>query len=167
MVIWLIGLSGAGKTTLAKNLYINIKKSKSNVVLLDGDNVRDTFGNDLGYSLEDRRLNADRISKMCKFLDDQGIHVICAILSLFPESRDWNRNNIDNYYEVYIEASMDDLINRDSKGLYKKAISGQIDNVAGIDLEFHPPKNADLVIKNNSNKENLLCYTKELINLFK
>ena len=86
MVMGIIGLSGAGKTTLATAIAKKVRQSKKNVVLLDGDVIRDTFGNDLGYTFEDRKQNAERISQLCKFLDDQGINVVCAILSLFPES---------------------------------------------------------------------------------
>ena len=101
MVVWIIGLSGAGKTTLAEKVVEKISSCKTNVVLIDGDMIRDVFGNDLGHTLEDRRQNADRICRLCRFLDNQGIHVVCAILSLFPESRLWNRENIKNYYENY------------------------------------------------------------------
>ena len=81
MVIWIIGLSGAGKTTLANTIIKKISKHKSNVVLLDGDIIRDVFGNDLSHSIDDRLINAQRINRLCKMLDDQNIHVVCSILS--------------------------------------------------------------------------------------
>lgn len=149
MVIWIIGLSGAGKTTLAKETLKLVKKKISNVVLIDGDMIRDTFSNDLGYSLDDRRKNAERISRICKYLDDQNIHVICAILSLFPESREWNRKFINNYYEVFIDASIAQLKKRDYKGLYKRFENGEIKNIAGMDIEFKKPDSPDIIIKNN------------------
>ena len=96
MVVWIIGLSGAGKSTLASEVVAKLNNNSSNNILIDGDEVRDIFGNDLGYSIEDRLLNANRICQLGKFLDSQGMNVICAILSIFPETREWNRKNIKN-----------------------------------------------------------------------
>ncbi len=158
MVIWLIGLSGAGKTTLAKEIVFSAKRDVSNIVLIDGDIIRGVFGGDLGHSLEDRKKNADRICRLCKFMDDQHIHVVCAILSLFPESREWNRKNISDYFEVFIDAPFESLVERDYKGLYRKALNKEIENVAGVDLEFPPPARPDLVIQNDEGKEKLLSF---------
>lgn len=165
MVVWIIGLSGAGKTTLAREVVAKIRSSKTNVVLIDGDMIREVFGNDLGHTLEDRRQNADRICELCRFLDNQGIHVVCAILSLFPESRLWNRENIKNYYEVYIESPIDQLQKRDYKGLYRKFSEGKINNVAGMDIKFISPSNPDLIIKNNGSIDNLLTHANFLSHL--
>ena len=165
MVVWIIGLSGAGKTTLAKEVVAKIRNTKHNIVLIDGDMIRDVFGNDIGHTLDDRRQNADRICRLCKFFDEQGIHVVCAILSLFPDSRLWNRDNIKNYYEVYIETPIEQLQKRDYKGLYRKFSKGEINNVAGMDIEFIPPDNPDLTIKNNGLLGNLLDHANFLSNL--
>ena len=167
MVVWIIGLSGAGKTTLAKKVVGELRSSNTGVALIDGDMIRDTFGNDLGHTIDDRRQNADRISRLCKFLDAQKIHVVCAILSLFPESRAWNRQNINNYYEVYIESDMDQLQQRDYKGLYKKFNQGKIKNIAGLDIEFIPPDNPDLIIKNNQSLDNFLKHSKQISKIIK
>lgn len=156
MVVWIIGLSGAGKTTLANEVITHVRKMQNNVILIDGDMIREIFGNDLGYTLEDRRINADRICKLGKFLDEQGINVVCAILSLFVESRTWNRKNLENYFEVYIDAPVKQLINRDSKGIYKKYQEGEITNVAGMDIDFPIPDHADMVIRNNKSLTLLL-----------
>lgn len=162
MVVWIIGLSGAGKTTLANEIIAQVRKVQNNVVLLDGDMVREVFANDLGHTLKDRRANADRICKIGKFLDDQGIHVVCAILSLFPESRSWNRKNLQSYYEVFIDAPMQDLIRRDYKGLYLKFNKGEICDVAGMDIEFPPPDKADLIIQNENKLDYLLSFAKSI-----
>lgn len=164
MVLWLIGLSGAGKTTLAKELVSLARKDVSNIVLIDGDIIRELFSNDLGHSLEDRKKNADRLCHLCKFMDDQQIHVVCAILSLFPESREWNRKNIRNYFEVFIDAPFEHLVERDYKGLYYKALNKKIKDVAGVDIEFAQPTNSDLIIKNDEGKEKLLSFAPMLAN---
>lgn len=151
-VYWLTGLSGAGKTTIAKELYCKLKAKKPNVIMLDGDTLRETFGNDLGYSKEDRFKSAMRNAKLCKFLSDQGIHVVCATISMFHDCRNWNRESIQNYKEIYIKVSLEDLKKRNQKGLY--SVDGNNKNVVGIDIEFEEPKNPDLIVFND-NDDNL------------
>lgn len=158
MVVWIIGLSGAGKTTLANEVIAHVRRVQRNVVLIDGDVVREVFGNDLGHTMEDRRTNARRICQLGKLLDDQGINVVCAILSLFPETRSWNRKYLKNYYEVFIDTPMQDLVQRDSKGIYRRFNSGEISDVAGMDIEFPRPDNADLTINNINSREALLGF---------
>ena len=111
MVIWIIGLSGVGKTTLSQLVYEKLKPSTPNLVRLDGDVIRNVFGNDVDHSVEGRLKNAERLSHLTKLLSDQGIHVIAAVLSIFPEWRKWNRENIHDYAEVYLKASIDTLNN--------------------------------------------------------
>ena len=163
MVVWIIGLSGSGKSTVANEVVSRANKIHRNTILLDGDVVREMFGNDLGYSVEDRKKNALRICQLGKFLSEQGINVVTAILSLFPESRQWNRDNIENYYEVYIDCPMDDLIKRDSKGIYSKFKSGEITNVAGMDIKFEKPHSSDLVINNVYSKKALLGFAEKIL----
>ena len=148
MLLWLIGMSGSGKTVVGKRVYQGLKANNDNVVFLDGDVFRNIIGDNLGHTLEDRKKNADRICRMCKFLNDENIHVVCAILSIFPESQQWNRENLKDYYEVYLKVSLETLIKRDSKGLYGKALKGEIKNVVGVDIEFHPPLRPNLVVEN-------------------
>jgi len=149
MIIWLIGLSGVGKTAIGTELYKKLNLEYKNLVFLDGDLIRYVMGNDLGHSLEDRKKNADRICRLCKMLDEQNINVICSILSIFPESRDWNRKNYRSYYEIFIDVSMDKLKKRDNKNIYNRANSGELKNVAGVDIPFEKPKNPDFIIDNN------------------
>ncbi len=162
MVVWIIGLSGAGKTTLANEVIAHVRRAQRNVVLIDGDMVREVFGNDLGHTMEDRRTNARRICQLGKLLDDQGINVVCAILSLFPESRSWNREHLKSYYEVFIDTPLQDLVQRDSKGIYRRFNSGEIRDVAGMDIEFTRPDSADLTINNINSRESLLGYAKTI-----
>ncbi len=165
MVIWLIGLSGAGKTTLANKIVKDANKACVNTVLIDGDVIRDIFGNDLGFSMEDRLLNGQRICQLGKFLDGQGINVVCAVLSIFPENRSWNRQNIKSYYEVFIDTPLDTLVNRDTKGIYGKFNRGEISDVAGMDIKFPAPSDADLVIDNSGSEANLLNYSEQIVEL--
>lgn len=163
MVVWIMGLSGAGKTTLATEVYEQLRREVPNVVLVDGDMIREIFGNDLGYGMGDRRRNADRISQLCKLLDGQGIHVVCAILSLFPESRKWNRDNLENYFEVYVDTPLSDLKRRDTKGIYGRFARGEIRDVAGLDLQFPIPEDAEMVIRNTQSREALLGHAPVIV----
>lgn len=165
MVIWNIGLSRAGKTTISRLLYDELKPHLPNLVLLDGDTVRELFKNDVDHSIEGRRRNAERLSHLTKFLSDQGIHVIAAVLSIFPEWQKWNRDNIKDYHEVYIRASMDTLLRRDSHGLYQGAQSGSIKNVVGFDIPFPEPNNPDLIIDNNDNLEDFSVLLKPVLSM--
>ncbi|MDC1450337.1 adenylyl-sulfate kinase [Candidatus Thioglobus sp.] len=149
MVVWMIGLSRAGKTTLSKLLHKELKLKVDNLVLIDGDVIRDLFGNDVDHSIEGRRKNAERLSQLSKFLSDQNIHVIAAVLSIFPQWQDWNRLHIKDYREIYIKVPIDVLETRDVNQLYSQAKIGKIKNVVGVDIPFPEPKNSDLIIENN------------------
>lgn len=151
MVIWLIGLAGSGKTTIGAALYKRLKLDCNNLVFIDGDMIRAIMGDDLGYDIESRRRNAKRIRNLCKELEKQSVNVICAILSIFPEDRKWNRQNYNEYFEIYLNVDMDTLIRRDQKQLYSRAIAGSEKNVVGIDIPFPKPESPDLVIDNNAN----------------
>ena len=166
MVVWVIGLSGSGKTTLSKQIVGEMRARKRKVVLLDGDRVRELFGNDLGHSLADRRANADRVCRLCGFFDEQGIDVVCAILSLFADSRVWCRENLSVYYEVFIDAPLDQLMKRDVKGIYSRYQLGEISNVAGLDLHFPRPERPDLLITNYGSRQALLKHAKAIADRF-
>ncbi|MBT7296755.1 adenylyl-sulfate kinase [Candidatus Woesearchaeota archaeon] len=149
-LLWITGLSGAGKTTIGSEVYDILKSKYLNTVFIDGDIIRETLGNDLGHDIEDRKRNAVRISKMCEFLTSQNINVVCATLSLFKEIHDLNRKNIKQYYEIFIDVNIDELVKRDSKGLYAKAKKGEIKNVIGVDLPYDKPENPFMIIDNTT-----------------
>ncbi len=151
-VYWITGLSGAGKTTIGKVLYNEIKKQQSNVVLLDGDVLRETFGNDLGYSKEDRFLCAMRYGRICRMLSEQNITVICCTISMFDEVRDWNREYIENYVEVYLKVPIEILKQRDQKQLYSGIKNGTSMDVVGMDLELELPKKSEIIIENTGER---------------
>lgn len=152
MVIWIIGLSASGKTTLGRKIDEKLKRFEKNTVFLDGDMIRDVMGNDLGFSIEDRWKNAQRISKLCWHLEKQGLNVVCSILSIFHESQKWNRENFDDYNEIYLKVAMDVLLKREIKGIYKAAFAGEKKNVVGVDMTFPEPLNPDLIVNNNEER---------------
>lgn len=141
---WVTGLSGAGKTTIGNRLYYQMKQEKDNVVLLDGDILKQIAGKDLGYDREARIERGYRYSTLCKVLTDQGIHVIICTIAMYDEVRDWNRKNIENYVEVFLDVDMETLKKRNRKGLYSAN-----NNVAGINVEVEFPKSPDIVIVND------------------
>ena len=163
MVTWIIGLSGSGKTTLAEQVLLDLKKRGSTAVIVDGDVARELWGNDLGYDLESRRKNAQRICRLCQFLDNQGFDVVCAILSIFPDSREWCRQNLSSYYEVFIDVPVSHVMERDAKGIYSKYENGEIKDVAGLDLKFPIPESPDLVINNSGTRNMLLNYSPHIV----
>ena len=168
MVYWITGLSGAGKTTLGQLLYHSQKAEGENVVILDGDELREIINNK-DYSYEGRKQVATQYSRMCKMLSDQGIDVIICTISMFDEVRDWNRKNIENYCEIYIEVPIEELIRRDQKQLYSRALKKEVKNVMGIDADFEEPKNPDVIIRNDGKLEIEDVYNnlKEEINAYK
>ena len=151
-VYWITGLSGAGKTTIGKIFYGKLKEIYSNTVFLDGDTLREVFGNDLGYSDTDRRKCAMRYSRLCDLLQKQGIHVVCCTISMFDSVRQWNRENIANYHEIYVEVSDETLQKRDQKGLDSRYQSGDETELAGFQVGIETPKNPDLVLWNDGEK---------------
>lgn len=143
-VYWITGLSGAGKTTVGSLLFKRLRKEKDNVVLLDGDVVRKAFGNDLGYTREDRHEMAMRYSHICRMLSEQGIDVVCCTISMFDDVRAWNRENIAEYREIYLRVSREILAKRNQKDLYTSAQ----DELVGFGVSMDEPKFSDLVLDN-------------------
>lgn len=147
-VYWLTGLSGAGKTTIGRLWYEKLKTEGKTVVFLDGDELRQVFGDDLGFTEADRRKSAMRNARLCALLSGQGLTVVCCTISMFDSVRAWNRKNIPGYFEIYVKVSMKTLQQRDQKGLYSRG--GQ--NVAGIHFQVEEPKTPDLVLENDGQR---------------
>ncbi len=148
-VYWVTGLSGAGKTTIGKMLYEVLKEKEKNTVFLDGDVLRTAFGDDLGYSREDRQKCAMRYARLCALLASQGINVICCTISMYDSVRDWNRSNIHEYREIYVKVPMEVLHQRNQKGLYSAAGSTSDIDLVGVTYEMEEPKNPDLILVND------------------
>ena len=148
-VYWITGLSGAGKTTIGKMFYHQLKQAYPNTVFLDGDIMREGIGGDLGYTESERRKCAMRYSRLCDMLQSQELNVVCCTISMFDEVRRWNREHIENYKEIYIKVSIETLQKRDQKGLYSGNTDEKEKNVMGLHIAFEEPKDSDLVIENN------------------
>ncbi|SIT68346.1 adenylylsulfate kinase [Ectothiorhodosinus mongolicus] len=145
MIVWVIGLSGSGKSTVGRVVYEKWKLVDPATVLIDGDEIREIFKHDRGadaYTVEGRRVNADRISQLCAWLDRQQINAVCCILSIFGDGQDWNRKTYSKYLEVYLEAPEDELVER--RHLYREARQGRLTNVVGVDIPFTPPHAPDM-----------------------
>ncbi len=153
MVIWFIGLSGSGKSTISTKFIKVLKKNtKKHVIHLDGDNIRFLFNNS-DYSISGREKNAKILSNLSNFLNDDNVIVVASVLSIFPDWQKWNRDNIKDYFEIYIKVSFEKLLKREVKSLYKNALNGKIKNVVGVDIEF-PEPNSHLIIDNNDDDLN-------------
>lgn len=148
-VYWVTGLSGAGKTTIGKELHLKLSEMKSNIIFFDGDTLREVFGNDLGYTAEDRFRCAMRYARLCHLLAEQRMDVVICTISMFDEVRKWNRENNINYTEIYIKVSTGELIRRNQKNLYSGLERGDTKNVAGMDLQMQLPKCPDIVVEND------------------
>lgn len=146
-VIWMTGLSGAGKTTIALNLVEKLTARGVKIERLDGDVVRESLTRDLGFSKEDRDKNIERVSFVAKLLSRNGIGVICAFISPYQAARDQVRANTTNFIEVYINAPLEVVMERDVKGLYKQAIAGKIPNFTGISDPFEAPAAPEIEIR--------------------
>lgn len=145
--LWFTGLSGAGKSTLAELAAEELRRRGHRVEVLDGDEVRTHLSKGLGFSKEDRDTNIRRIGYVCKLLARNGVIVISAAISPYREIRDEVRQAHDRFVEVYVKCPLDVLVERDVKGLYKKAIKGEIANFTGVSDPYEEPLNPELVIE--------------------
>ena len=150
--IWLTGLSGSGKSTIAKALEVKLAGMGVNAFILDGDNVRHGLNKDLGFSVEDRTENIRRISEVAKLMNDAGLIVITAFISPFISDREQARSLIgnNNYLETFIDADINTCRERDPKGLYQKADAGEIKNFTGIDSPYEAPNTPDIDLKTDN-----------------
>ena len=152
--LWIIGPSAAGKTTVSKIIYGKLKKKIPNLIIVDGDKVRNLYEKNLGYDKISRSKNTLRYINLVEWLMSHDISSIVAVISPFEKDREICRKNIKNYYEVYLESSLDERIKRDKKKLYLPAIKGKKKFVIDVDIPFEKPINCDLLI-NTENKSPL------------
>lgn len=147
-VIWLTGLSGAGKTSIAHKLEESLMRQGVHSFVLDGDNIRHGLSSDLGFSDEDREENIRRIGEVARLFADAGLVVITAFISPFRKDRERARalSGRNDFFEVYLKCDLEICEKRDPKGLYRKARAGQIAHFTGVDSPYEEPLNPDLVL---------------------
>ncbi|CAB3290105.1 putative adenylyl-sulfate kinase [Methanocaldococcus lauensis] len=144
--IWLTGPSGSGKTTLARALKEKLKNKGYKVEILDGDEIRNTLYPNLGFSKEAREMHNRIVIHLAKLLSRNGIIAIVSLISPYKSIREFARKEINNFMEVYVYAPLDVRIKRDPKGLYAKALKGEISGLTGYDGVYEEPDNADVII---------------------
>ncbi|PIQ85767.1 MAG: adenylyl-sulfate kinase [Candidatus Omnitrophica bacterium CG11_big_fil_rev_8_21_14_0_20_45_26] len=145
VTIWFTGLSGSGKSTVALILVKKLKNAGRNVEILDGDVVRTNLSKGLGFSKEDRDTNIKRIGFVCHLLTRNGVMAISAAISPYREVRDYNRSLIGDFVEVYAKCPLEKCAERDVKGLYKKAMAGEIKGFTGVDDPYEEPLHPEVV----------------------
>lgn len=148
MVVWMTGLAGSGKTTLAKAVTLQLKQKYRNIIHIDGDDFREILGDIVGYELEERVRNAYRLSRLCGLLEKQSMLVICSTVSLFAEIQEYNQDNFAEYVDVYIHCDEAELFRRDKGLLYSQVSKGEIKNVIGVDIAYDIPINPMLMLDN-------------------
>lgn len=151
--LWFTGLSGSGKSAIADDVAKILVHRKMKVERLDGDIVRQSLTKDLGFSKEDRDKNIERVTFVAKLLSRNCVATLVSFISPYREKRDAARSVIDNFIEVYAKCPLEVLIERDIKGLYKKAFNGEIENFTGVSDPYEEPEHPEIVVE--TDKESL------------
>jgi adenylyl-sulfate kinase len=146
VTVWLTGLSGAGKSTIADAIAAELRHRGRRVEVLDGDVVRENLSRGLGFSKEDRDTNIRRIGFVAELLTRNGVTVVVAAISPYREVRDEVRQRIGGFLEVYVRCSLDELIARDVKGLYRRALAGEVTNFTGVSDPYEEPLAPDVLV---------------------
>lgn len=153
-VLWLTGLSGCGKSTIANMLEETLNMKGYHTYLLDGDNIRHGLSRGLGFSEEDRLENIKRVAEAAKLFVDAGIIVIASFISPLRKHRQAAKEIIgaDDFIEVFVDTPFHECVKRDAKGWYKKALNGEIENYTGVDAPYEKPENPDVHIKTDESE---------------
>jgi adenylyl-sulfate kinase len=160
--LWMTGLSGAGKTTIAKALEPVLRERGVRFERLDGDTVREGLTRDLGFSKEDRDKNIERVTFVAKLLSRNGVGVVASFISPYREARDKVRAETTHFIEVFVNAPLEVCAKRDVKGMYAKAFKGEIANFTGVSDPYEAPENADIVV--NTDQETLEQSVAKIVN---
>ena len=145
--IWLMGLSASGKTTLARLLAQELDRRGFQVEVLDGDQIRSNLSRDLGYTRRDRETNLRRITLMARLLVRHGVVVVVAAICPYENMRQEVRGELDEFVEVYLDCPLEVCIRRDPKGLYRRALAGEIEHFTGLDDPFETPSQPEIVVR--------------------
>jgi adenylylsulfate kinase len=146
VTVWFTGLSGSGKTTISKIVERELKNRQIRHEILDGDVVRQNLTADLGFSKEDRQKNIERVSFLAKLLTRNDVIVLASFISPYRQMRDYARQEIDSFIEVFVKCSLEECTRRDVKGLYKKALNGEIPKFTGVSDPFEEPNQPELIV---------------------
>lgn len=145
-VVWVTGLPSSGKTTIARKLEEYLKREGLRVEVFDGDEVRKMLSPRLGFSREDRQIHARRVTYISKLLARNGVAVIVALISPYREFREYARKEIGNFVEVWVKCSLKTCMKRDTKGLFKKALAGEIKDLTGFQDPYEEPLNPEVIV---------------------
>jgi len=143
--LWFTGLSGSGKSTISERVALRLQKMGLPVEILDGDIVRTHLSKGLGFSQEDRDENIKRVGFVCQLLTRNGVPNIASVISPYRAARDYNRQKIKNFVEVYVACPVEVCAQRDVKGLYQKAMAGEIKHFTGVDDPYEEPFNPEII----------------------
>jgi adenylylsulfate kinase len=146
LVLWFTGLSGCGKSQISQALYETFQQRRIRVEYFNGRKIREIFP-EIGYSPENRKEHIKKIGSLIEILENNNTSVIGSFESPFEETRSYLRRNLINYIEIYVHASQDYCMSKDYRGLYRKAMSGELDNFVGVSIEYEEPKNPEIIIE--------------------
>jgi adenylylsulfate kinase len=164
VTVWFTGLPCSGKTTIAKELMRRLEEQGIDVELLDGDTVRDYIRNK-DFSKEGRNKHLRYIALMAKLLSERGVIVLCSFVSPYRENRDFARSICNNFIEVYVKTPVEVCIERDVKGMYKKALNGEIKGFTGVDDPYEEPENPEIIVE--TDKESVEESVQKVLNKLK
>ena len=145
-MVWLTGLPGAGKTTIARALEAQLRAEGTPVEVLDGDEIRAALSPELGFSQADRELHNRRVIYLAKLLSRNGVTVIVSLISPYRAVRDAARKDLGRFVEVWVKCSVEECIRRDPKGHYKRALDGKNPQMTGVQAPYEPPEHSELVV---------------------
>lgn len=162
--IWLTGLPGSGKTTLGQSLLEELRLRGKRTELLDGDEIRKTISSELGFTKHDRDIHLRRVTYICELLNRNSVIAIVALISPYRESRQYARDKISNFIEVWVNCPVDICMQRDPKGLYKKATIGKMHSLTGVQDPYEQPVDPEITV--NTDKESVTESTKRILDYY-